>query len=370
MLYLPPELKLILGIVAAFAGVLAGIIGNVLAINIVYVFTRRGRKPNPRPKLIWLMFYLSAFIFIVFSSVAAFAPSPDTSNVVLAPNTPEPLRPTSLEVKPSVIDIIDQNGDRMQQIKIQGNISKAELTDIDGDKIPEIIVGVAETQDYFAHPRDDCGKLIALKISGDRLWEVDLSTLPAYAINVGGWTGEVVINNFLIVDLFGDDKMEIVTLSHDLMFYPSKLTIILSDGSVSAEYWHPGFIYDVKSVVDHENDRMLLVARAVNNDLATQYNSNPSVVFALDPLEIGGQSPPYIFFEVERGAQLWYGMMVLPDHIQAIETRSMPTGVDQVVVQTDTGHFFYIDSIDGGVISVTAGGTGVQQNPPEYILIE
>lgn len=85
---------------------------------------------------------------------------------------------------------------------------------------------------------------------------------------------------------------------------------------------------------------------------------------------LGDLSPPYVFFEVERGTQMWCRMMVLPDHIQAIETRSMPTGVDQVVVQTDTGHFFYIDPISGVIINVTAGGDGVQQYPPEYTLIE
>lgn len=370
MLYLTPELKLIMGIAAAFAGVLAGIIGNVLSTHIVYFFTKRGRKPNPRPKLIWTMFYLSAFIFIVFSSVAAFAPSPDTSNVVLAPNTPEPLRPTLLEVNPSAIDVLDQNGERMQQIKIQGDISKAELTDINGDNIPEIIVGVAETQENFAHPRDDCGKLIVFKPSGERLWEVDLSDLPAYAINVGGWTGKVVINNFLVVDLFGDHKKEIMTLSHDLMYYPSKITTILSDGSVSAEYWHPGFVYDIKSVMDHNNGNILLVARAVNNDLATQPNSNPSVVFALDPLNMTGQAPPYIFFQVEHGTQLWYGMVGLPAHLNNIDTRKMPTGVDQLVVQTDTGHFLYVDPINGEVINVIAGEAGVQQDPPKYGLIK
>ena len=67
--------RLILGIVSAAAGIIASLIGNVLAINFVYFFTRKGRQPTQRPIYIWIIFYLSVAVFIVLGSYAAFAPT-------------------------------------------------------------------------------------------------------------------------------------------------------------------------------------------------------------------------------------------------------------------------------------------------------
>lgn len=69
------ELRIILGIIATLAGILSAAIGNVLAINIAYFFTRRGRKPNPRPVRLWIVFYFSAFVSVSLGALAAFAPT-------------------------------------------------------------------------------------------------------------------------------------------------------------------------------------------------------------------------------------------------------------------------------------------------------
>jgi hypothetical protein len=82
------DTRLILGIVAAAAGIIAGVVGNVLAINIVYFFTRRGRPPTQRPVYIWMLFSLSAMTSITLGSVAAFAPAQLETTGVIPQATP------------------------------------------------------------------------------------------------------------------------------------------------------------------------------------------------------------------------------------------------------------------------------------------
>jgi hypothetical protein len=91
------ELRIILGIVATFAGILSAAIGNVLAINIAHFFTKHGRKPNPRPIRLWVIFYCSAFVSVMLGALAAFAPtSPDKPNstptVIATPSYPSEIR--------------------------------------------------------------------------------------------------------------------------------------------------------------------------------------------------------------------------------------------------------------------------------------
>ncbi len=69
------DTRVILWIVAAIAGGLSGIIGDVLAINIVHIFSKRGRPPTKRPLYIWIMFYAGLVVSIGFGAFAAFAPT-------------------------------------------------------------------------------------------------------------------------------------------------------------------------------------------------------------------------------------------------------------------------------------------------------
>jgi len=82
MLSISTDIRVTLWIVAAIAGGLAAVIGNVLAVNVVYLFTRRGRPPTRRPIHIWTIFFLSLGISIGLGSLAAFAPSSEQNNIV------------------------------------------------------------------------------------------------------------------------------------------------------------------------------------------------------------------------------------------------------------------------------------------------
>jgi hypothetical protein len=72
---IPIALKTVLGVIAAAAGVLAGILGNALVPNVVYAIAKRGRKPKPRPWKVWAVFSLATFVFVVLGTIVALAPT-------------------------------------------------------------------------------------------------------------------------------------------------------------------------------------------------------------------------------------------------------------------------------------------------------
>lgn len=73
---LTTELRIIIWIIAAIAGVLASAIANTLSEDITYWFVKKGEKPQPKPRRVWVSFSLMTAISILLGSVAAFSPSP------------------------------------------------------------------------------------------------------------------------------------------------------------------------------------------------------------------------------------------------------------------------------------------------------
>ena len=105
------ELRIIIGIIAATAGVLASAIANTLSENITYWFVKKGEKPQPKPRRVWVSFSLMTAISILLGSVAAFSPSPAnadplpadfqvTATVAQSSVTPVVLQPTETSTAP------------------------------------------------------------------------------------------------------------------------------------------------------------------------------------------------------------------------------------------------------------------------------
>ncbi len=74
------ELRVILGIIAATAGVFASALANTLSEDITYWFVKKGKKPQPKPRRVWVSFALTAATSILLGSIAAFSPSPANVN--------------------------------------------------------------------------------------------------------------------------------------------------------------------------------------------------------------------------------------------------------------------------------------------------
>ncbi len=107
MIELSSQTRIVMGIIGALAGVVAGVFGNLLSINILYFLTRKGRKPTSRPFHIWLIFYFSVAVFIFFGSIATFASSPTETPVIATPTPslitfPPSISATIIETVPIV----------------------------------------------------------------------------------------------------------------------------------------------------------------------------------------------------------------------------------------------------------------------------
>jgi predicted lysophospholipase L1 biosynthesis ABC-type transport system permease subunit len=68
------NVKVFLLLLASAAGVLASVLGNVLAPNILYRISKRGRPPTARSPKVWAAFAGSAGIFVIVGTLAAVAP--------------------------------------------------------------------------------------------------------------------------------------------------------------------------------------------------------------------------------------------------------------------------------------------------------
>lgn len=87
------DTRVILWIVAAIAGGLSAIVGNVLAINIVYFFSKKGRRPTQRPIQIWMIFFIGLAMSISFGALAAFAPALPNQVDTISATTATPANP-------------------------------------------------------------------------------------------------------------------------------------------------------------------------------------------------------------------------------------------------------------------------------------
>ena len=75
---LTANVKIGLGIMAASAALITGILGNVLAANISAHFSGTPPKTGKRPAILWAAFFVSAALSVVAGSFATFAPAAPT----------------------------------------------------------------------------------------------------------------------------------------------------------------------------------------------------------------------------------------------------------------------------------------------------
>lgn len=86
------NVKVGLGIVAATAALITGLLGNVLAANISAFFSGTVPKTGRRPMFLWVAFFLAALVSVVAGSLATFAPAAATAPPApthLAQDTPK-----------------------------------------------------------------------------------------------------------------------------------------------------------------------------------------------------------------------------------------------------------------------------------------
>ena len=121
------------------------------------------------------------------------------------------------------------------------------------------------------------------------------------------------------------------------------------DGTVLAEYWHPGYIRTMTVGQVGTESTPLLLLSASNNRLRTSW-WNPQTLFAFRGLDVSGQAPPYTGLDYPQGSELWYRQIVNVDAeaLRAKGTEIIITdwngdGLNEARFRLSDNRFFYLD---------------------------
>jgi hypothetical protein len=256
--------------------------------------------------------------------------------------------PADVRASEHIFNVFDEAGVRLWGQEVEGTIAQAEVADLDGDGIREVIVGVSGAG-------ADTGKILVFDANGAPLWSKDTTAPYPYG---AAFSGRMAVYAFVTGDLFGEGKREVVSISIDAQgWYPSRLCIFDSAGKLRASYWHPGHLQKViiGAATAHGDSRIIAVG--VNNDLRQTLETDGYVpiVLVLDPRNVSGEAPPY-FGRSKEGTQLWYGA-ILPTH-QTVERLELvdrnQNGIKQISVWMSSRNVLFLD-FDGNLTGTGRG---------------
>jgi hypothetical protein len=261
---------------------------------------------------------------------------------------PKSALPADVRTSGHIFNVFDDAGVRLWGREVKGAIAQAEVSDLDGDGVREVIVGVGGAG-------ADTGKILVFDGSGAPLWSND--TMAPYPYGTA-FSGRMAVRAFTTGDLYNDGKREVASVSIDAQgWYPSRLCIFDSAGNLRASYWHPGHLQHVIIGAATAHGTPRIVVAGVNNDLRQVLDTDGYVpsVFVLDPRKVAGEAPPY-FGRSTEGTQLWYGV-ILPTH-QTIERLELvdraQNGTKQISVWMSSRNVLYLD-FDGNLTGTGRG---------------
>lgn len=150
--------------------------------------------------------------------------------------------------------------------------------DLDRDGIKEIIV-----LEGMADPAFTSNKLCCLNENGNVKWQFK----PGESLQYGNEIFDDLwrIGFFLIDDLDGDGRNEVIVNSHHRLWFPSKISVLDHNGQILGHYYHSGWVASI-AVRDLDGDgRQELLCGGTNNEFGN------GVLFVLDVRKINGSSP-------------------------------------------------------------------------------
>ncbi|HXA18706.1 MAG TPA: caspase family protein [Thermoanaerobaculia bacterium] len=242
----------------------------------------------------------------------------------------------SVRAAENSFEVFNTAGIRIWNGLVKGTVAHAEVADLDGDGHAEIIVGVGGSG-------DDAGKILVYGSHSEMRWSADTTATFNYD---SGRSGKLAVRAFATGDLFLNGRREVVALSVDSQgWYPSRLCIFDSGGSLVASYWHPGHLHHVAIAMETAHDTPRIIVSGVNNDLRALLHLDGYIntVFVLDPHDVAGEAPPY-FGRLRTGSQLWYGF-ILPanDTVERIEIVDRDhKGRNEISIWMASHNVFYI----------------------------
>ncbi|HEX2060207.1 MAG TPA: hypothetical protein VHK90_05665, partial [Thermoanaerobaculia bacterium] len=299
------------------------------------------------PEVISALRYIVGVLQRVQTTITGGAPLP-AANAAPPPQS----RPAQVRTADDVLNVFSSESMRLWRREVAGPIVHAEVADLDGDAVNEVVVGVGGAE-------GDGGKVIVFDARGNVRWSAD-TTMP---LNYdGGHTGRMTIRAFTTGDLFRKGKRQVVVLAIDAQgWYPAVLQVYDWDGKRLASYRHPGHLHKVLVASATPRSEPRIIVSGVNNDLSAVLglSSHASIVVAFDPKNIAGEAPPQLG-RSGPGSQLWYGV-VLPE-TQLIERLEIidqnQDGLAEISVWTSSRTAFYLD-FSGRVVATQRGDGAV-----------
>ncbi len=184
-----------------------------------------------------------------------------------------------------------------------GRMPHLVIRDLDADGSPEVLFST-QTQDELNE-----GEIICFGPRGNILWRLRTGR----EMRFGGerFSADYRIQGFVVADLDGDGRSEIVVDSIHRPNFPSQLLVLDHAGRIRGEYWNSGHFNDI-IVHDLDGDgRPEIIAGGTNNE----YRSGFLAIF--DPDRVRGASPQsqgeYICQGSDPGTQKAYILLPATD---------------------------------------------------------
>jgi hypothetical protein len=275
----------------------------------------------------------------------------DASSKVMplaACHRPAAAMPANVRWSERIFNVFDIAGTRLWGGEIDGTIVQAEVADLDGDGVREVIVGGGGSG-------SDTGKILIFGSGGGLLWSRNTMARAPYGSNP---SGRMAITSFATGDLFRDGKREIVSLSIDAQgWYPARLCLFDNTGELRGSYWHPGHLHKVVIGGETASGEPRIIIAGVNNDLQQILPAKGyfPAIMVLDPRRVAGEAPPY-FGGSQNGTQLWYG--VIGPTGQSIGRLELvdrdQNGTNQISVWMSSANVLYLD-FAGNIVGTGKG---------------
>lgn len=235
-----------------------------------------------------------------------------------------------ITIEGTSITAFNEGGGVLWIKNLENDITCHVLTDLNKGGKNEIIIGTGYK------PGDKPGYIHIFNSNGTELWEYKTGT---GCERVFHRSDIFTVTHILVDDLDNDGKKEILVNSHNVPWYPARLLLFDANGAIKKEYWHPGYIFDVK-IADIESDGYKeIIGGGTNNDLG-----HIPVIFVLNPQIMKGQAPPYCG-NFPHASEKYYKKIPLSEvRKEGCSVKEISFDGDRLVASTEDGRFFYYDS--------------------------
>ncbi|MCY2928065.1 MAG: hypothetical protein NTV86_00950 [Planctomycetota bacterium] len=265
--------------------------------------------------------------------------------------------PHHVAIQGANLTVFASNGQPIWSIGLDGTIAKAEVTRLFSDKGNYVVVGVGGNG-------KDGGKVLVYDAGGELVWDrrTDLEPYPYR----GGTANRMRIEDVVVADLWQTGSPNIVTISNDLDWYASKVSVFDRTGMLKRIYWHPGQLRKAITFKPTNGGRLRILVFGCNNHMRVAVPGSDMVlnytgIACLDPETLSGEAPPRRG-TIGRGTELWYGLL-FPQSLTINEIKVLPPapgapeGTSGGTIQACLSNccFLYLDE-DGKCVKVAHGG--------------